>query len=177
MAFFDQFTLPVKGLYLGVHEYEFDIDDFFFKASETKFIESGSFKVHVKLHKNIDMMILNIQFNGYWRTICDRCTADIDLPVEGNNEILVKYGEKEVDEGDIVYIMKESSELNVAKIIHDSIIIGLPIQKIFDCDSSDPKPCDETVLNRLNSWNEEGDYISSTSIWSGLSGLQMESEE
>lgn len=177
MAFFDQFTLPIKGLHLGLHEYQFDIDDTFFKESDTKYIESGSFKVDVVLTKNIDMMILNIAFSGYWKTICDRCTADINLPVEGNNETLVKYAEKEADEGDIVYIMKESSELNVAKIIHDSIIIGLPIQKIFDCDSSDPRPCDDTVLNRLNSWDEEDDNIGSNNIWSSLSGLQMESEE
>lgn len=61
---------------------------------------------------------------------CDRCTADIDLPITGNNEILIKYADKELDDGDIIYIMKESTELNVAKIILDSIIVGLPIRRL-----------------------------------------------
>ena len=106
MAFFDQFTLPVKGLHIGLHEYQFDINDDFFKLSDTELIESGNFKVNLVIDKNMDMMILNIDFEGFWKTVCDRCTADIDLPITGNNEILIKYADKELDDGDIIYIMK-----------------------------------------------------------------------
>jgi len=176
MAFFDQFTLPVKGLHIGFHEYQFDIDDAFFKASDTDIIESGKFHVDLSLEKNMDMMILTIDFEGHWKTACDRCTADIDLPVIGSNEILIKYGEKELDDGDIIYIMKESSELNVAKIILDSIIVSLPIMKTFDCDSSEPRPCDQTVLDRLTKWDEDETPGTDSGIWSGLSGLQVEEE-
>ncbi len=178
MAFFDQFTLPVKGLHIGLHEYQFDINDDFFKLSDTELIESGNFKVNLVIDKNMDMMILNIDFEGFWKTVCDRCTADIDLPITGNNEILIKYADKELDDGDIIYIMKESTELNVAKIILDSIIVGLPIQKTYDCDDEEPRPCDDTVLDRLSGWDDEEEEIkTSTDIWSNLSGLQIDSEE
>lgn len=66
-GFFDQFTLPVKGLHIGLHEYQFDINDDFFKLSDTELIESGNFKVNLVIDKNMDMMILNIDFEDSGR--------------------------------------------------------------------------------------------------------------
>lgn len=176
MAYFDQFTLPVKGLHLGIHEYKFVVDDVFFQGKESTLIESGRFEIEITLDKHIDMMVVGIGFEGYWNTTCDRCTADIALPVTGSSEYLIKYAAAESDEGDIIYVMKETSELNIANLILDSITVGLPISKTFDCDAMDVRPCDAGVLASLERWSNN-DLPEVNDIWAGLQGLQIDSEE
>ncbi|MCO6460061.1 MAG: DUF177 domain-containing protein [Saprospiraceae bacterium] len=176
MAYFDQFTIPIKGLHLGIHEYSFVIDEEFFRRKENTQIESGLFNVEVTLDKHIDLIMLEISFIGSWNTMCDRCTADIPLPVQGHSEYLIKYAAKESDDGDIIYIMKETTELNLSDLILDSIIIGLPISKTFDCDSLESRPCDMVTLSKLDQWTDEKTSPQQNDLWALLKGLQLEEE-
>lgn len=177
MAYFDQFTIPVKGLHLGIHEYAFEIDKEFFTRKECTLIESGHFKVNVTLDKNIDLIILEVEFSGHWNTTCDRCTADIPLPVHGKSDYLIKYAAQEIDDGDILYIMKETTELNVSDLILDSVSVGLPIKKVFDCESLNPRPCDVETLEKLQQWSFNEQLTPANDVWASLQGLHLEEEE
>ncbi|KXK21389.1 MAG: DUF177 domain-containing protein [Saprospiraceae bacterium] len=176
MAGLDQFIIPVKGLHLGMHNYRFEVDDGFFKEKQSTVVESGKFEVNVELDKHIDLMVLNISFSGKWRTSCDRCTADIAIPVDGQSEYLIKYATEESDDGDVIYIMRESSEINVSDLILDTITVGMPLSRTYDCESERPKPCDDEVLGKLRHNASEDNISSPGNPWSDLLGLLSKEE-
>lgn len=175
MNVLDQFSIPYKGLGTGLHELHFDIDDSFFKAFDEPVLNNGKFKVKLYLDKKSDHSILNFEINGHTRTACDRCLADIDLPVYGEYTMHLKFSEDELEDDEIVFMHPETSIVNVAKFIYDIIGVSVPITKIYNCDSDENPPCNQKVLSKLS--NEDHDIVESSeqlpSPWDKLKGLDF----
>jgi uncharacterized protein len=146
-----EFSLPIKGLKNGVHEYDFAIGSDFFKNFESSPVEEGNFNVHLTLDKRDSFFELSFDIDGTIRTECDRCTATIDLPVVDSQYLTVKYSiEEKEEDAEIAYITHDTSEFNVAKYIYEYISLAVPFHKAYDCENDDPMPCDFDVLNRIN---------------------------
>lgn len=149
MKSLNHFTLPILGLKMGMHQFDFQIDKEFFNHFDQSVIESGEFDVRLYFDKRPDMIVLVFEYEGFAQTNCDRCLATIQLPVKGNNQLLVKYAEEESEDDEIWYIPSGKSELNVAKPIYEFILLSLPIIKTYDCQSEEQPPCDEEMLRYL----------------------------
>lgn len=145
-----EFSLPIKGLKNGVHEFEFEINQDFFKNFEGSPIDSGNFNVHLTFDKRDSFFELVFDIVGTVRTECDRCTASIELPIDDSQYLTVKYSiEEKEEETEIAYITHDTSEFNVAKYIYEFICLAVPYHKVYDCENDDPLPCDFDVLNRI----------------------------
>ena len=146
-----EFSLPIKGLKNGVHEYDFEIGNDFFKNFEGSPIEEGDFDVHLTFDKRDSFFELVFDIDGTIRTECDRCTAGISLPVSDSQYLTVKYSiEEREEDAEVVYILPDSSELNVAKYIYEFICLSIPFHKVYDCENDDPQPCDFDVLKLIS---------------------------
>lgn len=146
-----EFSLPIKGLKNGVHEYDFEIGSDFFKNFESSPVEEGNFTVHLTLDKRDSFFELSFDIDGTIRTECDRCTATIDLPVVDSQYLTVKYSiEEKEEDAEIAYITHDTSEFNIAKYIYEYISLAVPFHKAYDCENDNPMPCDFDVLNRIN---------------------------
>lgn len=160
------------GLHYGIHEYEFKLDNEFFSNFEESPIKEGKFEVKVDLDKREDMIVFTFDFNGSFKTDCDRCLANIDLPIEGIQDLIVKYAQEENDIGEVVYILQETSELNIAKFIYESICLGMPVANIYDCEDEPENVCDLKMLDYLENKNkpasENKSDDSSNSPWDAL---------
>lgn len=104
MSHLREFTIPIQGLKIGIHEYDFLIGNEFFTHFEDSPIEQGTFKVRFILDLREDMLVLTFDFEGSIKTDCDRCLVGIDLPIEGDEDLIIKYAEESEEEIDIVYI-------------------------------------------------------------------------
>lgn len=147
-----EFTLPIQGLKNGVHEYDFKIDSSFFAEFEASPIADGDLDVHMVLDRHSDMLIFEFDISGTVRTECDRCLAEIDLPVESSDQLIVKFSE-DTDETDdeLVFIHPETGEFNVAEYIYEYIVLAMPIIKVIeDCEEGPDAPCDFEMLDRIN---------------------------
>jgi uncharacterized protein len=149
MKSLNHFTLPIMGLKLGMHQFDFQVDKEFFDHFDQTIFSDGVFKVRLYFDKRADMIVLVFDFEGTVQTTCDRCLADITLPVKGNNQLLVKYAEEESEEDEIWYIPQGKSELNVAKQVYEFILLALPIIKTYDCQKEAIPPCDNDMLRYL----------------------------
>ncbi|MFK7807524.1 MAG: DUF177 domain-containing protein [Saprospiraceae bacterium] len=147
------FTLPILGLKMGVHQFDFQVDSEFFNNFDQSVIKQGEFDVRLYFDKRPDMIVLIFEFEGHVQTTCDRCLATIKLPVKGNNQLMVKYAEAESEEDEIWYIPSGTSELNVAKPVYEFITLSLPIIK--NCDDTEESSCDEEMLRYLQKPSEE----------------------
>ena len=71
MKSLNQFSIPIEGLKEGVHHFNFEIDEAFFKNFENSPIQESNFEVKLSLDKRADMIIFDIDSAGSFRTACD----------------------------------------------------------------------------------------------------------
>ncbi len=60
MKYLDQYSIPVKGMNLGIHEYFYDIDNEFFSHIENSLISEGKYVAKVNCEKKENMFVLRI---------------------------------------------------------------------------------------------------------------------
>lgn len=167
------YSLPIQGLNNGIHEYAFHIDREFFQCFENSPVTEGDIDLTLILDKRPTMLLLEFDFAGTIRTECDRCLAEIDLPVDGVEQLAVKYSEEtELEEADVIFIHPESEELNVAQFIYEYIILAIPMIKVYDCSEENPPVCNQEMLELLEAQEqpkeEEGNEGEDNPLWKEL---------
>ncbi len=146
-----RFSIPLKGLNSGLHEFKFDLDASFFSQFEESPIIEGQFTVKLGLDKRPEMLVLDFDFSGTIPTNCDRCLEAIQLPVDGQHQMVVKYSDEERDQDEeIIYLPWETPELNVAPYVYENVILALPMIHTYDCQAQEPFPCNEEMLKILD---------------------------
>ncbi len=173
MNVLDQFLIPYKGFGIGSHKIDFQIDSKFFAAFEDAVIDNGSFEVVLYLDKQSDHCVMDFEVKGFTKSTCDRCLADISLPVDGEYRLHVKFSELDVAEGEVVYLHPETSMINVSKYIYDVIGLSLPIQKIYDCENDPNANCNQAVLDVLDN-NSPVSNEPKASPWDGLNEMNFD---
>ena len=147
------FVLPLKGLGKGLYEYDMVIDGAFFREFAESPIEQAEVDLHLIVDKQSREMVVDVQLTGTVRTACDRCLADIDLPIEDRRQLIVKFSpetEAAVDEGEIVYLHSDTNEFNLAPFVYETVVLAVPMIRVYDCrEGAPPYPCDEDLLQRI----------------------------
>lgn len=144
------YDIAWKGLSNGAHHFDFEVDDRFFAAFDDSEIKGGSLTVSVELTKATTMLSLSIEIEGEVTAICDRCLGNIELPVDYDGELKVKFSD-EINEydGEIMWISQSDGELHLAQYIYESIVLSLPYQRIHGDDEDGNPLCDKDMLARF----------------------------
>ena len=171
---FFAYSIPIQGLKDGVHQFKFTLDRAFFRHFEDSPIENGLIEADLQLDKRADMLILDFEFGGYCDAECARCTADIYLPVEGERQLVVKYGERDradidEDEDEVVFMSRDASALRIAPFLYEFAILSMPITNTYDCQDEPELPCNFEILKFLENNADEG---KSNPVWDALKGLK-----
>lgn len=168
----DAFTLPISGLKVGTHQFDFQLDKSFFDEYEAAPVKAGNVQVSVELDKRADMMVFRFEVKGTIATQCDRCLADIDLPIEGTHDLIVKYLPAEGNpEPELIYIDRAATQLKLANHLYEFTCLTIPMIKVYDCQVDDPIPCNEELLDILD--GEAGtDSVPDNPIWDVLKDLK-----
>ncbi len=149
MQVLKQFSLPIKGMKIGHHDYAFHIDKEFFSSFDKAPYSDGDIKAQLNLEKKADHLVFLLDISGTLATECDRCMDVINFPTTSSFEILIKYDIDEREEEEVIYINPESSEFNCADLVYEAILLGLPMIKT--CDSVEEKECNPDVLDHFQS--------------------------
>ncbi|MEO1517986.1 MAG: DUF177 domain-containing protein [Bacteroidota bacterium] len=175
MSDLKHYSLPLKGLKDGMHEFDFEVDSHFFQDFEASPIREGEFSVQLYFDKRPDLIVLTFQLEGTFQATCDRCLNEVMLPIRDSHQLMVKYSEQQTEEAEVVYIPRGSTELNVAKFIYEYICLSMPIVKT--CDSPGESPaCDSKMLQYLGSEEtdseEAEDQDEGNPIWDALKNFK-----
>lgn len=170
MDAFVAYSLPIQGLKTGIHQFKFEIDGAFFAKFEDSPVQDGKVEVEVILDKRPDMMLFNFQLEGSVKAECDRCTAIIDLPIEDERSLIVKFGEEamETEDDEVVIVQRDAPEFNVAPYLYEFVVLALPITNTYDCQDDPEPPCNFEVLQHLKAEPEEDQP---NSVWDDLRNL------
>ncbi len=151
MGKLSEYVIPFSGLSIGKHTYDFDIDQKFFDEYGTELVNAGSIQLVLELTKSGNMLQLVFKHKGYMNTVCDRCLNDIQMPLQGENRVIVKFGAETGDESEeIVVLPTTAHEINVAPLVYEFIGTSVPYRLVpADCDAQD-KYCDTEIGSRLS---------------------------
>lgn len=149
-----QYEIAFVGLKTGVHDFNFEVDSQFFELFGDSLVKNGKLDVHLSFDKRPSFFLLNFILEGTVHLPCDRCSAELDFPIDAHYSIVVKFdqhAENERDDSmaDIVYINRNDSHLDVSQLIYEFINLSIPLNHV-NCDNlPGTKPCNEDVLKRL----------------------------
>ena len=146
-----EFMLPIKGLRQEHYKFGFQLDKSFFSCFESSVIADGDIAVSLVLDNHPGFFELKFDFEGTVNTECDRCLANINLPVEGAAKLIVKYSEEEQEDNDeIVFIHPDTPVFDVSPYILEYVSLAIPITRTYDCEDDENPPCDFELLKKIS---------------------------
>ena len=149
----NRYKVHFKGLEIGQHILNFDVDKSFFDQFEDSEVTNGSLEVEIELDKHTNMLELNFFIEGNVEVQCDRCLEPFTIPVEYEGKLVVRISdtieEKENDD-EIWFVNSNEHEVNLAHYIYESICLSLPIQRYHGILGTSQEVCDKEMLRRLN---------------------------
>lgn len=163
-----EFSIPLRSLFNGLHSFQWKLDDGFFGNFEASLLDNGHFEIEAMLDKQDELCIVQLKIKGYYHSNCDRCLAEIDIPIEKEHQFYIKTGTGISDDPDLILISLDETELKMAEILYDYICLSLPLTQVMDCENLPNRPCNMEVLKRIQ--YEEGLH-SDTSVWDSLKNL------
>lgn len=173
------FNIPFKNANLGLHEYNFEVDSDFFEEYENSTVEKGKFDIRVVLDKKENILDLEFHISGNIDSPCDRCLANILVPLSSVQRIVVKFddfGKEDTDE--VIYIGTEETNLDVSDLIYEFISLSIPFSKTIDCEANNYEFCDQKVLDYYQELedqneNEEEEKQEQSKIWDALKDIKL----
>ena len=155
-----EFIIQFSGLALGKHDFDFEIKDAFFNEFEFVDIESGNINLNMTMEKSERMLILDFNFEGNVTVTCDRCGDNFEMPIDGTQKIVVKFGEQFEEQYDDVFVIPVSEHsIDIFQMAYEMISLSLPIRKVHPDDKNGNTTCDIEVLKRIEELtpNEDAD--------------------
>ncbi len=149
-----EFIIPFFGLKTGIHTYDFDIGQSFFKNFEGSLIDDGTFKVSLALEKSTTHLVLDFKATGKLDELCDRCGDPIVLNVRTEDHVIVKFGDETFEQTEEIIVLPfDAHEIDVSQIIYEMLVLGIPLKKVHPKKSD----CNQEVISRLTQLDTEED--------------------
>ena len=191
MAKFSLYNIPLKNLSQGVHTYEYELDRKFFDSIDGDEVKKGNVNVTLKVTRTSSSFEFNFDIEGVVKIPCTRCLDDMDLEIDTEARLIVKFGREYSEESDeIVVIPEDEGEINIAWFLYEFIALAIPIKHVHP-----PGECNRVVSSKFKKHRavsvdgdeeDDDDYIADGSDsseednqqsdprWDALRGLDLE---
>lgn len=149
-------TIQFSGLKSGRYEYNYILDSGFFRSFENEELCDGNVEFAVNLEKNERHLLINFTFKGIIKSTCDRCLGELEIPVEGEQTLCVKFSDTETSEDeDVVFLPEDAYQIDLAQWMYEYVAISLPMLKVHPEGECDPEMvkfiCEERIEDEMNS--------------------------
>ena len=146
------YLIRFMQLPIGQHEFDFRIDDTFFKDREGSIIQQAAVDVKVIFHKTASAMSLDLSMDGDVAVECVRCLESFRMPIEMEKSLLVRLVDQptaEEDDDDTVFVAKTANELDLSKTIYDFLTLEVPYSPVHANLENGEDGCDPEVLKHI----------------------------
>lgn len=168
-----QVVIPFIGLKDGIHHYEYEIDSTFFEQFDYSIIEKANFRVKVVFDKRKNLFELDFKLEGYIFLNCDRCLEKLKIDREGEQNLIVKFGDENYNETDEIRVLAHQEyELDITNEIYQYIHLLLPSRAIHE----NEEDCNQEVVEKLKKLSNKQKNETVDPRWAALSNLKDNSE-
>ena len=168
----NEFLIPVSGLALGSHSYQYEINDDFFAERDYSEIQQGKVAVSLDIERQETMLTLQFGIKGTVRVACDRCAEDFDLPIEDERVFYIKLGTENAEESDDVAVVPaEQHDFDISSLIYEFIILAIPMHRV-----NPEGECNPEVIAMLSATNapNETEVETIDPRWAALKDIKIE---
>lgn len=125
------YTIPFIGLKVGVHHFDYQIDNTFFQDFEYDEFNAVNVLIDLKFEKKTTLLELYFSAKGTVNVNCDITNEPYDQAINDQFKLVVKFGHEYNDDNeDILIIPHGEYEINVAQYIYELIILAVPIKRV-----------------------------------------------
>ena len=144
MPKFDEYNIPLKGLKADSQDFEFNLDNQYFKKIDSPEVQRGNVKAKVTLVSKTNLFELSFYLDGVIQIPCDRCLDDMNQSIQYKEKLQVKFGESFSEEGDIVIVPESDGAINIAWFLYEFIVLNIPIKHVHVTGE-----CNKTMVSKL----------------------------
>jgi uncharacterized metal-binding protein YceD (DUF177 family) len=128
-----------------VAEYDYLLDTKYFADIDAEDIQKGKVKVHLTVEKRKDFYEMHFDIDGVVSIPCDRCLDEMDLPVETEGRLVVKFGKDYAEESDETVIIPErEGAINLAWFLYEFVALAIPARHVHA-----PGKCNRQMTDKL----------------------------
>jgi len=151
-----QYEVLFSGLKPGRYVFDFHVGQNFFQHFDCVDIKEGAVAVSVVMDREERLLDLHFIIEGMVRVPCDRCNELMDVPVSGEERLIVKLGEGYFEESDEVLVVPETAgKIDLGPIIYEYIYLLVPARRVHPDDLSGNSTCDPEVIRKLKELSEQ----------------------
>ena len=163
------YLIPFAGLKSGEHKFDYVIDDAFFKEREYSEVQHAKINTAVTLTKEAHLLVFDVKMDGTIHVMCDRCGDYFDLPVWGENKLVVSLtNDRFENEVDIVSFPIDSYEIDISQYLYEYVSMLLPQKRVHPDKEDGASTCNPESLKILNKLSEEKQEKKINPIWEEL---------
>ena len=148
----NQFLLKFAGLKDGNHNFDFKIENKFFKSFNYFDYNKCDIKTHIELVKKPTVLELFITGSGTVNINCTLSNEPFDYKISSNLKVLVKFGEKYDDSNDELLILPHGSHtVDLDQYFYEMIVLSMPIRNVHPGIEDGSLKSD--IINRLKDFD------------------------
>lgn len=139
------FIIALNGLAAGKTQFRWHAEGQFFSSFENSEILDADVDIDVIVEKSGKYIGVDLDIEGEVTVECDRCLADLNLPVSASPKFSVKFGESSENENitaegerEIIFLPETDTEMDLSQIIYDYVCISLPLSRVHEDGECDP---------------------------------------
>ncbi len=145
MGKFDLYKIDLKNLTPGTHTFEYSLENKFFMDIDGDQVQKGKVKVSLTVKRSSMMFEMDFQLQGVAMVPCDRCLDDMEIPVETQNKLVVKFGKEYAEESDVVVVIPEDEgSINLAWFLYEFVALSIPMKHVHA-----PGKCNKSMSTKL----------------------------
>lgn len=167
MSLEGKFIIPLKDLEDKLTDYEYHLDEEFFKSIDQEEILSGDLDARVYVKKTVDAFELDIEIDGDIVVTCQRCLDELTLPIYTEEHLVVRYGDDKTAETDELVIIPESEGvIDMSWYLYEFIGLNIPILPVHE-----EGECNEQMEELLEKYSPNREKEDIDPRWEGLKNL------
>lgn len=140
----EKFIIPLSGLAAGLNEFSWRAGKEFFESFENTEILDAELDTHVSVEKSGRYVGVDCDVTGWLTVECDRCLDELQMPVDVNIRLSVKYGNEETSEEhqegerEVVFVPEDNADFDMGQIVYDYVCLSLPMQRCHEQGECNP---------------------------------------
>ena len=168
----ENFIIPLDGLSAGRKEYFWHAGKEFFESFGNTEILDAELDITAAAEKSGRYVGVDCEVTGKVTVECDRCLGDLDMPVDVEVMLSVKFGNEESSEEhqegerEVIFVPEDDADLDMSQIIYDYVCLSLPMQRCHD-----EGECDPAVMNYLAGESSQVSDVETSSPFAALKDM------
>ena len=154
----NKFIIPLNGLAAGENDFSWQAGKEFFDSFDNTEVLDAHLDTEVRVEKSGRYIGVDCDVNGQVTVECDRCLDELDMPIDVEIRLSVKYGsedsseESHPGEREVIFVPEMEAELDLSQIIYDYVCLSLPMQRTHR-----PEDCNPDAMKYYAGTEDEGE--------------------